>query len=144
MLVDRTPGSRWRLAVDDDGLVVRAGSKKHPELRVRPPDLPHRARVPGEGVELVVLAVAHNLEDVDLAVARCGGELLAIVIQLRVVDVAAVVCVYRLQGICGHLSELCCSSSVWDSRVVGAGCSSARPNGKKSETFFSFASFPRR
>ncbi len=104
MLVDRTPGSRRRLAVDDDGLVVRAGSKKHPELRVRPTNLPHRTGVTGERVQLVVLVVADNLEDIDLAVARCGGELLAIVIELRVVNVAAVMGVYRLQSGGGHLA----------------------------------------
>lgn len=105
MLVNGTPSSWRRLAVDDDGFVVRTGGKKHAKLRVRPTDLPDRTGVPGERIELVVLGVTDNLEDIDLAVARCGGELLAIVVQLRVVDVAAVMSVYRLQGGGSHLSR---------------------------------------
>lgn len=121
MLVNGTPGSRRRLAVDDDGLVVRTGSKKHAKLGVCPTDLPDRTGVPGQGIELVVLGVPDNLEYVDLAVARCGGELLTIVVQLRVVDVAAVMRVYRLQGSGSHprshtLQRGLCSSAQYSHR----------------------------
>lgn len=102
MLVNGTPGSRRRLAVNDDGFVVRTRSEKHAKLWVRPTDLPDGTGVACEGIELVVLGVPHHLEDVDAAVTRCGGELLAIVVQLRVVDVAAVMGVDRLQRCGGH------------------------------------------
>ena len=102
MLVNGTPGSRRRLAVNDDGFVVRTRSEKHAKLWVRPTDLPDGTGVACEGIELVVLGVPDHLEDVDAAVTRCGGELLAIVVQLRVVDVAAVMGVDRLQRCGGH------------------------------------------
>lgn len=108
VLVYRAPGSRRRLPVDDDGFIVGTGSQENAELRVCPSDLPNRTIVPGKRVELVVLAVPDNLEDVDLAITRRSGELLAIVVQLRVVDVTAVMCVYRLQRGRSHAAVAPC------------------------------------
>lgn len=68
MLVYRAPGSRRRLPVDDYGFIVGTGSQEDAKLRVRPSDLPDRTIVPGERVELVMVAVPDNLEDVDLAI----------------------------------------------------------------------------
>lgn len=115
VLVHRAPSPRGRLAVDYDGSVVRTGCQQHAKLRVGPGDLPHRTIVSCEGLDLVVVVLSDYFEDLHRSIARCRGELLAVVVELRVMNAILVLCFYRDQRRGRHVAIVV-------SLAVFAGC----------------------
>lgn len=97
MLVHRGPCPWRRLSVDHRGAIIRTGRQKHTELRVRPGHLPHRAFVPPNDSNFRGLVVSRDLEHSYRAVAGRSGEILPVVVELRIVDHLIVLRFYRRQ-----------------------------------------------